>query len=91
MEARFLKKRGCRIERADNIKIYNIQHCFQEGEGMARTFDEINSKIKDGEVVVVTAEEFKELVEQKGVSQAARKLMLLQRLRLARCVLAELF
>jgi len=73
MEARFLKKRGCRIERADNIKIYNIQHCFQEGEGMARTFDEINSKIKDGEVVVVTAEEFKELVEQKGVSQAARE------------------
>ncbi|NLO82420.1 MAG: hypothetical protein GX094_05090 [Clostridiales bacterium] len=40
---------------------------------MARTFDEINSKIKDGEVVVVTAEEFKELVEQKGVSQAARE------------------
>ena len=40
---------------------------------MARTFDEINSKIKEGEVVVVTAEEFKELVEQKGVSQAARE------------------
>ncbi len=40
---------------------------------MAKSFDEINSKIKDGEVVVVTAEEFKDLVEQKGVSQAAKE------------------
>ena len=40
---------------------------------MAKSFDEINSKIKDGKVVVVTAEEFKDLVEQKGVSQAARE------------------
>src|SRR5690554_5821577 len=46
---------------------------FQEGERMAKSFDEINSKIKDGKVVVVTAEEFKDLVEQKGVSQAARQ------------------
>jgi uncharacterized protein (DUF39 family) len=46
---------------------------FQEGERMAKSFDEINSKIKDGKVVVVTAEEFKDLVEQKGVSQAARE------------------
>ncbi len=38
---------------------------------MAKSFDEINSKIKDGKVVVVTAEEFKDLVEQKGVSQSA--------------------
>ena len=40
---------------------------------MAKSFDEINSKIKDGKVVVVTAEEFKDLVEQKGASQAARE------------------
>ena len=40
---------------------------------MAKSFDEINSKIKDGKVVVVTAEEFKDLVEQKRVSQAARE------------------
>jgi uncharacterized protein (DUF39 family) len=46
---------------------------FQEGERMAKSFDEINSKIKDGKVVVVTAEEFKDLVEEKGVSQAAKE------------------
>lgn len=40
---------------------------------MARTFDEINEKIKDGEVVVLTAEEFKDLVEEKGVTQAAKE------------------
>ena len=40
---------------------------------MARTFDEINEKIKDGEVVVLTAEEFKDLVEEKGVAQAAKE------------------
>jgi len=40
---------------------------------VARTFDEINEKIKDGEVVVLTAEEFKDLVEEKGVAQAAKE------------------
>ncbi|MCM8901286.1 homocysteine biosynthesis protein [Caldicoprobacter algeriensis] len=40
---------------------------------MAKTFDEINEKIKDGKVVVLTAEEFKDLVEEKGVAQAAKE------------------
>ena len=40
---------------------------------MAKTFDEINEKIKDGKVVVLTAEEFKDLAEEKGVAQAAKE------------------
>jgi uncharacterized protein (DUF39 family) len=40
---------------------------------MAKTIKEINEKIKKGEVVVVTAEEMKEIVRQEGVKKAAEK------------------
>lgn len=39
---------------------------------MAKTIKEINEKIKSGDVVVVTAEEVIELVEKKGLKEAAR-------------------
>ncbi len=39
--------------------------------GVHRTYAEINDKIKSGKVVVVTAEEIIEMVEQKGVEQVA--------------------
>ncbi|MDO8525430.1 MAG: homocysteine biosynthesis protein [Candidatus Omnitrophota bacterium] len=39
---------------------------------MAKTIKEINEKIKSGDVVVVTAEEVIDLVEKKGVQEAAR-------------------
>jgi len=38
-----------------------------------RTYAEINEKIKSGKVVVMTAEEVISLVEEKGVSEAARQ------------------
>ena len=40
---------------------------------MLRTFDEINEKIQKGTVVVVTAEEIIDIVEEKGTKQAARE------------------
>ncbi len=40
---------------------------------MAKTIKEINEKIKNGEVVVVTAEEMIDLVGKKGVKEAARE------------------
>jgi uncharacterized protein (DUF39 family) len=40
---------------------------------MAKTIKEINEKIKKGEVVVVTAEEMKEIVRQKGEKKAAQE------------------
>ncbi len=40
---------------------------------MAKTIKEINEKIKRGEVVVVTAEEVIDLVEKKGLKEAARE------------------
>lgn len=40
--------------------------------GVERTYEEINEKIKGGEAVVMTAEEVIGLVEEKGVSAAAR-------------------
>lgn len=40
---------------------------------MAKTFEEINAKIKAGEAVVVTAEEIIGIVKEKGVSEAAKK------------------
>lgn len=40
---------------------------------MAKTIKEINEKIKRGDVVVVTAEEVIDLVEKKGLSDAARE------------------
>ena len=38
---------------------------------MAKTIGEINEKIRQGKVVVVTAEEIKGFVKQKGVKKAA--------------------
>ena len=40
---------------------------------MAKTIRQINEKIARGEVVVVTAEEVIDLVEKKGIKEAARK------------------
>ncbi|MCD5397544.1 homocysteine biosynthesis protein [candidate division NPL-UPA2 bacterium] len=40
---------------------------------MAKTITEINEKIKKGQVVVVTAEEMIEIVEEKGVKKAAQE------------------
>jgi uncharacterized protein (DUF39 family) len=37
-----------------------------------KSFDEINEKIKSGKAVVVTADEIIDIVEEKGVKQAAR-------------------
>jgi uncharacterized protein (DUF39 family) len=42
------------------------------GEGI-RTIAEINERIKNGEAVVVTAEEIIDIVEQKGTKQAAKE------------------
>ncbi len=39
---------------------------------MAKTLEEINEKIRRGEVVVVTAEEMIEIVREKGAKEAAR-------------------
>lgn len=38
---------------------------------MAKTFFEINERIKKGEAVVVTAEEIIDLVKEKGVKKVA--------------------
>ncbi|KPJ69079.1 hypothetical protein AMJ44_04670 [candidate division WOR-1 bacterium DG_54_3] len=40
---------------------------------MAKTIQEINEKIKKGQGVVVTAEEIIEIVEKKGIEQAAKE------------------
>ena len=40
---------------------------------MAKTFEEINEKIKQGQAVVVTAEEMIDLVEEKGATKAAKE------------------
>ena len=40
---------------------------------MAKTIKEINEKIKEGKAVVVTAEEIIDIVQQKGMSQAAQE------------------
>ena len=40
---------------------------------MAKTIKEINEKIKNGQVVVVTAEEIIDIVDKKGFEQAARE------------------
>ncbi|HAG07442.1 MAG TPA: hypothetical protein DCL13_04630 [Peptococcaceae bacterium] len=41
--------------------------------GVCRTFDEINEKIRQGKVVVVTAEEAVAMVREVGVKEAARQ------------------
>jgi len=40
---------------------------------MSKTYEEINDKIKKGEVVVVTAEEMIDIVEEEGVKKASQK------------------
>jgi len=40
---------------------------------MTKTIGEINEKIKEGEAVVVTAEEIIDIVKQKGVRKAAQE------------------
>lgn len=40
---------------------------------MERTYAEINEKIKSGKAVVLSADEFISLVDEKGISQAARQ------------------
>ena len=40
---------------------------------MAKTYKEINEKIKKGEAVIVTAEEIIDLVEEKGTAKAAQE------------------
>ena len=40
---------------------------------MAKTYEEINKKIENGEVVVVTAEQMIEIVEEKGIKIAAEE------------------
>jgi uncharacterized protein (DUF39 family) len=40
---------------------------------MAKTYEEINEKIKKGQAVVVTAEEVIDLVEKKGIDKVARE------------------
>lgn len=40
---------------------------------MAKTFEEINAKIRQGQAVVVTAEEMVELAAEQGVAEAARR------------------
>ncbi len=40
---------------------------------MAKSFDEINEKIKKGQAVVVTAEEIIDIVKEKGVKQTAKE------------------
>jgi uncharacterized protein (DUF39 family) len=40
---------------------------------MSKTYEEINEKIKKGEVVVVTAEEMIDIVDQEGPKKAAEK------------------
>ena len=39
---------------------------------MAKTITEINEKISKGDVVVVTAEEIIDLVEEKGIEETAQ-------------------
>ena len=39
---------------------------------MAKSYEEINEKIRKGEAVVVTAEEMMEIVEERGVRRAVR-------------------
>lgn len=41
--------------------------------GIKKTYEEINEKIKKGEAVVVTAEEMVNIVKDKGVREAAKK------------------
>ena len=40
---------------------------------MVKTYEEINQRIKNGEAVVLTAEEMTELVKSEGAKKAARK------------------
>jgi len=52
---------------------YNVVATNQGGEIVAKTYEEINEKIRKGEAVVVTADEMTELVKSEGAGGAARK------------------
>ena len=41
---------------------------------MPKTYDEINERIENGEVVVVTAEEMVEVVKEQGAAAAAERI-----------------
>lgn len=41
--------------------------------GVIKTYEEINEKIKNGEAVVVTAEEIIKIVEEKGIEEATKE------------------
>jgi uncharacterized protein (DUF39 family) len=56
----------------------NVTYIEERGKAMKRhkvqkTFQEINQKIRDGKVVVVTAEEIIDIVREKGAVEAARR------------------
>ncbi len=55
---------------------------------MTKTIEEINEKIKKGEVVVVNAEEMIDIVEKEGPKRAAEKVDVVTTL-LARCAQVE--
>ena len=40
---------------------------------MPKTIDEINSKIKNGAAIILTAEEVKEMAQEQGVEEIAKK------------------
>ena len=43
------------------------------GAETLRTYEEINEKIKRGDAIVLTADEFVELAKSKGVKEAAKE------------------
>jgi uncharacterized protein (DUF39 family) len=56
----------------------NVTYIEERGKAMKRhkvqkTFQEINQKIRDGKVVVVTSEEVIDIVREKGAVEAARR------------------
>jgi L-aspartate semialdehyde sulfurtransferase len=54
---------------------------------MAKTYEEINEKIRKGSVVVVTADEMTDIVREKGAKQAATEVDVVTTGLLRRCVL----
>jgi uncharacterized protein (DUF39 family) len=61
-----------------NVHVINMTYIEERGKAMKRhkvqkTFQEINQKIRDGKVVVVTAEEVIDIVREKGAVEAARR------------------
>ena len=50
-----------------------------------KSLDEINEKIREGKAVVVTADEIKDIVEEKGPERAAREVDVVTTGRSGRC------